>query len=262
MKHHPFAQLFPMQSDDEIQTLADDIRANGLRQPIVIDDNDEILDGRNRAAACAIAGVTPVYEPFIGSDAEKLAFVVSLNLHRRHLTTSQLAMVAEKLAGLKHGQKKSDSGVPLSQATQTEAATLLNVSVDSVKQARKVRKKATPEVIAAVERGELSLNAAVATVKPAVAKPSTATAEPEVEKKSPSVIQIQCTLMKMGKDKKRHPQLIQIAREAVHRMTAGDRIAFLASTVVWLESDQQRQFQDAVREKQDALDAEAESYAQ
>ncbi len=42
---------------------------------------------------------------------------------------------------------------------------MLNVSVDSVQKARKVRKNAAPEVVAAVERGELSLNAAAATVK-------------------------------------------------------------------------------------------------
>jgi hypothetical protein len=169
MKHHQYASLFPMQTDEEIHSLADDIRANGLRQPIVIDDNDEILDGRNRAAACIIAGVEPVYEPFVGSDAETLAFVVSLNLHRRHLTTAQRSMVADKLASLKQGEKKADSGIPLSQPTQAEAAAMLNVSVDSVKQARKIRKAATLETVAAVERGEMSLNEAVATVKPVAA---------------------------------------------------------------------------------------------
>jgi hypothetical protein len=229
-------------------------------------------------------------------------------------------MVADKLASLKQGEKKADSGIPLSQPTQAEAATMLNVSVDSVKQARKIRKTATPETVAAVERGEITLNAAVATVKPRdiasevaaecgvsrdqiirdgeyaeavdivsqtdpeiqakvrsgkvtqddviaaakAAKPvaATAKAEPEMEKKSPTVTQIQRSLFKMGADKKRHKQLIQIARDAVHRMTAADRIAFLALSIVSLEDDQQRLLQNAVREKQDALDAEAESYTQ
>jgi hypothetical protein len=64
---------------------------------------------------------------------------------------------------------------------------------------------------------------AVTTVKPVVSKPVTATAEPEVEKKSPTVIQIQRTLIKMGKDKKRHPQVMQIANDALHRLTLQDR---------------------------------------
>jgi hypothetical protein len=103
---------------------------------------------------------------------------------------------------------------------------------------------------------------AVTTVKPVATNVNHGLqpAEPEVEKKSPTVIEIQRTLIKMGRDKKRHPQLIQIAGEAVHRMPVEHRIEFLASTVVWLGEDEQRLLRDAVREKQDALDAEAESY--
>ena len=66
--------------------------------------------------------------------------------------------------------------------------------------------------------------AATPQVKPAAAtKPVTATAEPEVEKKSPTVIQIRRSLFKMGKDKKRHPQLMQIANDALYRLTWQDR---------------------------------------
>jgi ParB-like chromosome segregation protein Spo0J len=97
MNHHEYSRLFPMLNDECLQQLADDIRVNGLREPIVIDDNDLILDGRNREAACVIAGVEPVYEPFVGNDEAKLAFIVSANIHRRHLTTSQRANVAAKL---------------------------------------------------------------------------------------------------------------------------------------------------------------------
>lgn len=206
-----------MQSDDAIQEMADDIMANGLRQPIVIDDHDEILDGRHRAAACVMAGVQPVYESFVGTDSEKLAFVLSLNLHRRHLDTAQRAMVAERLANLKQGEKKADSGIPLSQPTQAEAASLLNVSVDSVKQARKIRNTTSPETIAAVERGELSLHQAVSTVNQSASSPesSAATVEPKVREKSQSVIQIERTMLKMKVDKKRHPQLERLAQIAL-----------------------------------------------
>jgi hypothetical protein len=66
---------------------------------------------------------------------------------------------------------------------------------------------------------------AVTTVKPVATNVNHGlqTAEPEVEKKSPSVIQIQHTLIKMGKDKKRHTQLMQIANDALHRLTLQDR---------------------------------------
>jgi ParB-like chromosome segregation protein Spo0J len=247
MKWHPYAHLFPMLEEPELQELADDIAANGQHHPVIIDDKGLILDGRNRSAACALAQVEPATKVFKGDDAEKLAFVLSVNLHRRHLDTAQRAMVAEKLAGLKQGEKKPDSGIPLSQPTQAEAAKLLNVSVDSVKKARKVRKSATPETVAAVERGEITLNAAVATVKPMAKQPesspkaATANAEPEVEKKSPTVADINETLIKMGANKKRHSQLMQIANDALYQLTPKERCGFLASQLKRLTPEQQAQ---------------------
>ena len=87
----------------------------------------------------------------------------------------------------------------------------------------------------------------MATEKPVVSKPAsspkpaTAKAEPEVEKKSPSVIQIQRTLIKMGADKKRHPQLIQIANDALYRLTPDERCEVLTSQLKRLTPEQQMQ---------------------
>ena len=222
LKIHPAAELFPPMTEAEFLGLKEDIREHGQREDIVVWQG-QLIDGRHRLRACRELGIEPEIAELM-DETDPWQYVVSHNLHRRHLTTAQRAMVADKLASLKQGEKKPDSGIPLSQPTQAEAAAMLNVSVDSVKQARKIRKTATPETVAAVERGEITLNAAVETVKPAVAtKPETATAEPEVEKKTPSVIQIQHTLIKMGKDKKRHPQLMQIANDALYRLTLQDR---------------------------------------
>jgi ParB-like chromosome segregation protein Spo0J len=49
--------LFPMLADDELEELAADIK--GLLQRIVLDAEGRVLDGRNRLAACEIAGVEP-----------------------------------------------------------------------------------------------------------------------------------------------------------------------------------------------------------
>jgi hypothetical protein len=46
-KYHPFAELFPLMEGDEFDNLVDDIKANGLREPIVLSDS-MVLDGRNR----------------------------------------------------------------------------------------------------------------------------------------------------------------------------------------------------------------------
>ena len=242
MKHHPFAKLFPMQSDEEIQSLADDIAKHGLRQPIVIDENEEILDGRNRAAACAIAQVQPVYEPFVGSDAQKLAYVASVNIHRRHLTNAQRAEIAAKIATMKTGEnqhtgkKKKEGGsneLPSKPVTTEQAAKLMNVSVASVKRAKA---KASPE-------------------KPGAAKPAnppkaaTANAEPEVEKKSPTVAHINETLIKMGANKKRHPQLMQIANDALYRLTPEERCEVLTSQVKRLTPEQRVQLISSLHDK-------------
>ncbi len=46
---HPVAALFPMLSDDELDELAADIKANGLRFPIVHDkEGKTLIDGHNR----------------------------------------------------------------------------------------------------------------------------------------------------------------------------------------------------------------------
>ena len=74
---HPLADLFLMMPDDELAELAEDIRVNGLRQPIIRDKKGMLLDGRNRLAACKIAGVEPRFERFKGTDPE--AFIWSLS---------------------------------------------------------------------------------------------------------------------------------------------------------------------------------------
>src|ERR1041385_5743384 len=95
LEFHPIASLFPMMDDDELAELADDIRDQGQREPIILHEG-KILDGRNRYLACERAAVEPIVENFSGDDP--LAFVVSLNLIRRHLSESQRAMVAAKIA--------------------------------------------------------------------------------------------------------------------------------------------------------------------
>lgn len=162
MKFSEIANIFPLMDGPDFDALVDDIKRHGQREPIW-SYNGEILDGRNRFRACKELGIGAIVEPWIPTNGDKpIDFVVSKNLKRRHLTSSQRGHVANTIAQLLQGEKKADSGNPLS---QKEAAKLLNVSVDTVKTARKVADNADPAVNAAVASGDVSLNdaAAVAT---------------------------------------------------------------------------------------------------
>jgi hypothetical protein len=91
---HPAAGLFPMMAGAELAELAEDIKAKGLLHDVVV-YKAKVLDGRNRQAACKIAGVMPRYRWITDEDlnGSPLDFVLSCNLHRRHLTTEQKRQV-------------------------------------------------------------------------------------------------------------------------------------------------------------------------
>lgn len=87
---HPYADRFPMLPADELQRLAEDIRENGQRNPIMVSLDGLILDGRNRLAACQMLGIEPDFEVCGFEDAA--AYILSANVARRHQSTGSRAM--------------------------------------------------------------------------------------------------------------------------------------------------------------------------
>lgn len=87
---HPYADKFPMLPEPELAELAESIRANGLRNPIVLTPDGLILDGRNRAAACERVGVAPTTTVYEGDDLAE--YVIDCNTSRRHMSTGARAM--------------------------------------------------------------------------------------------------------------------------------------------------------------------------
>ena len=87
---HPYADKFPMLPEPELQELAESILQNDLRQPIVLTEDGLILDGRNRAKACEMAGVTPDTVVYDGDDLAE--YVIDCNVTRRNMSTGARAM--------------------------------------------------------------------------------------------------------------------------------------------------------------------------
>lgn len=158
---HPVAELFPAMSATEFAKLKADIAANGLRQPIII-WQEQIIDGRHRYAALKELGKwSAFYERELDDDADPIAYAISTNLTRRHLTESQRAMVAAELANMKKG-RPSEENAPIGAFSQDEAAEMLGVSRRSIQRATETRKKAAPELANAVKEGKVSVAAAAA----------------------------------------------------------------------------------------------------
>lgn len=156
MNYHPLSELFPLMQGREFDELVSDVKANGLREPIWTYEG-QILDGRNRWRACEAAQLShrPMRE-YSGDDP--VSFVVSLNLHRRHLSETQRADVAAAIANLGRGRPTSNPSIE--GISQAQAADMLNVSVASVERAAKVQRDGVPELRAAVQADRVSVSAA------------------------------------------------------------------------------------------------------
>lgn len=152
---HPLADIFPLLDGQDFAALVADIQQHGVREAIWLYQG-QLLDGRNRYRACQQLQVECPARLYEGDDAT--GFVVSMNLRRRHLDESQRGMVANRLATLERGvNQHTKILVP----TQQQAAELLNVSDVTVQKARKVQREAAPEVIKAVDAGQLTVTAAL-----------------------------------------------------------------------------------------------------
>lgn len=182
---HPVADLFPMLAEDELQELAEDIKQRGLLQPIVLDAEGRVLDGRNRLAACELAGVEARFETFAGDDPDGYAYAT--NVARRHLSKGQRAMLAvrarsllSKGIDLADGAEVSASRISQARLVEEHAHALgdlvitavmsLNEAYDEAKKRKQIAEEIAskragladrPDLLELVDREKLSLDGAV-----------------------------------------------------------------------------------------------------
>jgi N6-adenosine-specific RNA methylase IME4/ParB-like chromosome segregation protein Spo0J len=186
VKVHPACAIFPLLEGAEFDALVEDIRANGQREEILVDETKTILDGRNRYRACEALGIKPrtaVWRP--RGDDSVLALIVSLNINRRHLTPSLKASLAEELEPMfaaeaakrmaagkttegaggrgrkKNPSQKKGQGSGKAAATAAKATGANRAYVEFLKHLKKI----APEIHARVKKGELTIQQAKAALK-------------------------------------------------------------------------------------------------
>lgn len=127
---HPVAALFPMMTEDELNDLALDIKANGLVHPIVLDHDGQLIDGRNRLEACGRAVVEPTFTTLPeGQDA--VAFILSCNVNRRHLNKGQQAMAVAKARLFSNRSMRETAEIAgVSKARVVQASTVCDFAPD------------------------------------------------------------------------------------------------------------------------------------
>ena len=147
-EQHPLGAVFPSMSSLEFAELRSDIRKYGLRQAITLFEG-KVLDGWHRCRACSETGTPLRTEEFKGDDNAALAFVLSANVNRRHLTTSDRSLIGARLATLKRGRRQMTQ---MGHLPIADIAEHLKVSKNSVQRAKTVLEHGDPELIARVQR--------------------------------------------------------------------------------------------------------------
>lgn len=173
MEYHKYADIFPMMGEEDYENLKKDLSENGFdrTRPIFLFEG-KILDGRNRYKACGELNIEPFFENYEGDNP--VAFVVSANLNRRHLTASQRATIStEAMPYLEEEAKKRQAGGQggillspnLDRARATEqAGKMFGVGKTYVSDAKFLKEK-DPELFEQVKKGEKNLNEAVSKLK-------------------------------------------------------------------------------------------------
>lgn len=164
---HPLCTLFPRLAGPEFEALKADIAAHGQREPIVVHAGF-ILDGGNRYRACVEIGVEPALKEFTGNNP--VSFVLSANLHRRHLTPGQQAAIVASAQDWSRahsvgGDRKSDQAATLPFDSVADRAAQSGASERTQRMADSVARQ-SPDLARQVAHGEISLPKALEQLAP------------------------------------------------------------------------------------------------
>lgn len=162
---HPLCTFFPRMDGKDFDSLKADIKANGQAHPIILFQG-MILDGGNRYRALTELGIAPIFQDYEGEDPT--GFVLSSNLHRRHLTPGQSAAIVS--AAQDWSQAQTVGNPQLRNVAQLDTADdrakLSGASHRTQQMADKLVKEASSEIVQEVTQGNISLPKALESIKP------------------------------------------------------------------------------------------------
>lgn len=239
----------------EFSALVADIKENGLREPIILHEG-MILDGGNRYRACVAAGVEPQFMQFGGGNL--VAYVLSANLHRRHMTAGQQAAIVASAQDWAKAQKQGRDGNGQAVdrlATVADRAAQSGASRVTQMKADKVSREA-PELAKKVGLGEVSLPSALKQISPPKPAPEQPAPEPDEYDGGPDEAEIQASLDADAADRRTLDMLL----------AADDKLAAAHAEIKRLNAEvavlkgQRNQFQNEAAEwKRRAKRAEREA---
>lgn len=171
-KLHPFENHpYKVQDNEEMDALAESIKAHGVVSPIIVrplentTDEYEIISGHRRVMASRKAGITEVPVLVVSIDRDAAAIVlVDSNLHREHILPSEKAFAYKmKLEAMKHQGWRSDLTSD-QLGGKLETADLVGAETgDSKNQVRRYIRLTNliPEILQYVDDGRISFTPAV-----------------------------------------------------------------------------------------------------
>lgn len=166
-ENHPYK----VQDNEEMDALAESIKAHGVVSPIIVrplentTDEYEIISGHRRVMASRKAGITEVPALIVSLDRDAAAIVlVDSNLHREHILPSEKAFAYKmKLEAMKHQGWRSDL-TSNQLGGKLETADFVGAETgDSKNQVRRYIRLTNliPEILQYVDEGRISFTPAV-----------------------------------------------------------------------------------------------------
>jgi hypothetical protein len=217
LKQHPLSAAFPAMSAEEFAALVQDMKANGQLEPIVRFES-MALDGWHRSRACEQLGATPKTVEYQGDDP--VSFVLSRNLHRRHLTLSQRAAAIVACAEWRGRGKPAAKPEPGSGLSEREMARMAGTSDRTIRDAKVAHKAGLTE---AVKDGALTVKEAAAVARGKTGAPNEKARSPKRDKQEPGDLatQLESSREQLNAVQKQTAALVTALEESQREAVAG-----------------------------------------